>query len=71
VGAVSHKVVFRADEAGAEGAAATAVVMTRSMADDPFEMVVDRPFWLVVQDKASGAVLIEARVTDPGTRWKK
>ena len=70
VGAVSHKVVFRADEAGAEGAAATAVVMTRLMADDPFEMVVDRPFWLVVQDKASGAVLFEARVTDPGTRWK-
>lgn len=69
VSKVSHKVVFKADETGAEGAAATAVVATRSMdMDEPFTMVLDRPFWLFVQDKRTGAVLFEGRVSDPGTR---
>jgi serine protease inhibitor len=31
-------------------------------------MVLDRPFWLFVQDKRTGAVLFEGRVSDPGTR---
>jgi len=71
VSQVSHKVVFHADETGAEGAAATAVVMTRSMSiGQPFEMVVDHPFFLFVRDTVTGAILFEARVGDPGTRAK-
>ncbi len=68
VGEVAHRVVFEADEEGAVGAAATAAVGTRSMSlTPPFEMTIDRPFFLFVRDRRTGAVLFQALVADPGT----
>lgn len=68
VGAVAHKVVFDMDEDGAEAAAATAVVGVRSVAAEaPFVMTVDRPYYFVLREKLSGAILFAGFVADPGT----
>ncbi|MBP2319661.1 serpin B [Kibdelosporangium banguiense] len=67
VQAVIHETVLKIDEQGLEGAAATAVMM-RALSMDmtpPVEVTVDRPFLLLVQHEASGAVYFSARVTDP------
>ncbi len=62
-----HRAVLRVDERGIERAAATAMVMRavafRSLPE--VEMVVDRPFYLLVGHRATGAVLFVARVANP------
>jgi serpin B len=62
-----HRAVLRVDESGIEGAAATAMVMRavafRSLPE--VEMVVDRPFYLLVGHRATGAVLFLARIANP------
>ena len=69
VDAVVHKAVLRLDEAGLEGAAATAVMMTRLAAvvtpPRPVPVRVDRPFLLLVRHRPTGALYFLARVTDP------
>jgi serine protease inhibitor len=66
---VVHQAVLRVDEQGLEGAAATAV-MVRALAmitpaADPVEVVVDRPFLLLVRHAATGVVYSFARVVEP------
>jgi serine protease inhibitor len=62
-----HRAVLRVDEDGIEGAAATAMIMAtvafRSLPD--VEMVVDRPFYLLIGHRATGIVLFMARVAEP------
>ena len=62
-----HRAVLRMDESGIEGAAATGMVMRavafRSLPE--VEMVVDRPFSLLVGHRPTGALLFLARVADP------
>jgi serpin B len=69
VDAAVHKAVLTLDEAGLEGAAATAVMMTRMAAvvspPRPVPVRVDRPFLLLVRHRPSGALYFLARVTDP------
>ena len=69
VDAVVHKAVLTLDEAGLEGAAATAVMMTRLSAvlspPRPVPVRVDRPFLLLVRHRPTGALYFLARVTDP------
>jgi serine protease inhibitor len=63
-----HRAVLTVDEAGLEGAAATALMMTRAarmVPEPPVEVRVDRPFLLLVRHPASGAVYFMARVTTP------
>lgn len=65
---VIHQAVLRLDEQGLEGAAATAVViralsMVRPI--DPVEVVVNRPFLLLVRHAATGVVYFFARVVEP------
>ncbi|WP_179828335.1 serpin family protein [Nocardiopsis aegyptia] len=56
--------MFRVDERGAEGAAATAVAMPGSAPrETAFTVTVDRPFLFVLRRR--GAVLFLGRVTDP------
>lgn len=65
---VVHQSVLRLDEQGFEGAAATAVVFrTLSVITpvDPIEVVVDRPFLLLVRHAATGVVYFFARVVEP------
>jgi serpin B len=62
-----HRAVLRVDENGVEGAAATAMVMQavafRSLPE--VEMVVDRPFHLLISHPGTGTVLFMARVAGP------
>jgi serine protease inhibitor len=69
VDAAVHKAVLTLDEAGLEGAAATAVMMTRLAAvitpPRPVPVRVDRPFLLLIRHRPTGALYFLARVTDP------
>jgi serpin B len=64
---VVHQAFVAVDEAGTEAAAATAVIMmTRAMMPvDPLEVTIDRPFFFVIRDLQSGAVLFAGRLVDP------
>lgn len=64
---IVHKAVLRVDEAGLEGAAATAVLMrtVAMVGGGPVRFHVDRPFLLVVRHAETGAVYFLARVVEP------
>lgn len=67
VSSILHQAVLKIDEQGLEGAAATAV-MARTMSmvrADPVEVLVDRPFLLLVRHAATGVVYFFARVVEP------
>ncbi len=69
VDAAVHKAVLTLDETGLEGAAATAVMMTRlasvTAPRRPVPVRVDRPFLLLVRHRPTGSLFFLARVTDP------
>ena len=68
IGAVIHKAFVQVDEAGTEAAAATAVIRLGAGPDSTptyYEFRVDRPFFLFIRDKETGAVLFMGRVLDP------
>ena len=64
---ILHKARLRADEAGVEGAAATAVMMVRTAAisGGPVDFTVDRPFLAVVRHRTSAMIYFLAEITDP------
>ncbi len=66
---VAHRVWIESDEAGTEAAAATAVMMVRSMLAVPVPFHADRPFLFGVRHGASGAWLFLGRVWAPRA-WK-
>ena len=59
---IIHEARIEVDEAGTEAAAATAVVMRKSM---PPRVVADHPFLFLIRDTASGAILFMGRVENP------
>jgi len=67
LGPVIHQAVVEVDEEGTVAAAATAVVMMRSMArPSPVPVMrVDRPFFCAVRDDETGALLFVGAVRDP------
>ncbi|RRO19274.1 serpin family protein [Saccharopolyspora rhizosphaerae] len=68
VSEVLHEAVLDVDEAGLEGAAATAVMMRLTAVvrePEPVRVEVDRPFLFLVRHRESGVVYFLARVTDP------
>lgn len=71
---VIHNTRLDIDEAGTTAAATTSVEFSLGieLPDDlrskPFEMIVDRPFLIVLRDAASEAVLFLGVVGDPGVR---
>jgi len=68
ISAVKQKAYLEVTEEGTEAAAATYVEMMPTMAmrperpPKPFEMIVDRPFFVAVGDKSSGLLLFTASV---------
>ena len=65
---VVHETWIQVDEAGAEAAAATAVVMKRggdAGNNEPKTFRADRPFAFVLRHRATGLVLFVGRVVDP------
>ncbi|MDX8050069.1 serpin family protein [Lentzea sp. BCCO 10_0798] len=68
VSEVIHEAVLRLDEQGLEGAAATAVVMTRGRSGpgpDPIVVDVDRPFLVAVRHARAKAIYFLAQVATP------
>ncbi|MBD2742138.1 serpin family protein [Coleofasciculus sp. FACHB-1120] len=65
---VKHKTFVEVNEAGTEAAAVTAVgVVTTSapMAEEPFEMIVNRPFFACIRDNQTGTVLFMGSIVEP------
>ncbi len=60
---VLHKATITVDEAGTEAAAATAVIIRYTSV--PEEIVVDRPFILLIRDFETGAILFMGRIMNP------
>lgn len=66
ISAVQHETYVAVDEAGTEAAAATAaVISTTSAVSAPAELVLDRPFLFLIQDRPTGTPLFLGRVADP------
>ena len=61
---VFHKAFVEVNEAGTEAAAATAVLMTRSMAS-PDQFIADHPFLFLIRDSQNGTILFMGRLEDP------
>jgi serine protease inhibitor len=56
---VTQRTIIEVNEEGAEAAAATAVIGTRTLlTDDSIHMVVDKPFIYALRDKTTGLILI-------------
>ena len=65
---VKHKTFVEVNEEGTEAAAATSVgVMLTSarMPEDPFQMIVDRPFFCAIRDNQTGTVLFMGSIKEP------
>lgn len=63
---VVQDVRIEVTEEGAEAAAATGATGSRGVEpEEPFELVLDRPFYLMLRDKQTGAVLVMAHVARP------
>ncbi len=65
---IIHKAFVAVDEEGTEAAAATAVVMVRGMPPSPVVFKADHPFFFLIRDKATGAILFMGRVVDPAAK---
>ncbi len=65
---VLHKIALTVDEEGTEAAAATAVMVSRSfssVATEPFELVLDRPFLVGLRHVATDTLLFLGAIADP------
>ncbi len=65
---VRHKTVLEVNEEGSEAAAATSVGISATsiqIPEDPFEMVVDRPFMVTIRDRKTGTLLFMGAIADP------
>ena len=65
---VKHKTFAEVNEEGTEAAAVTSTEMRATSAmrpRQPFQMVVDRPFFCAIRDDATGTVLFMGSIFDP------
>ena len=64
---VKHKTFVEVNEEGTEAAAATSIgmVTTAAPTSNPFQMNVDRPFFVAIRDHKTGTVLFMGTIVDP------
>jgi serpin B len=62
---VIHQTFLMVDEKGTEAAAVTAALMEQESM--PMEFHADRPFFFLIRDNRSGAILFRGRISDPAT----
>jgi serine protease inhibitor len=62
---ISQRTVLKLDEEGAEAAAATAIIATRSLDDGLLKLRFDRPFIFALRDTQSGLILLAGYVAKP------
>ena len=62
---VIHKAYVDVNEEGTEAAAATAVVMLKSVAVQPLEFKADHPFIFLIRENQTGSILFIGRIVDP------
>lgn len=66
---VKHKTFVEVNEEGTEAAATTSVGMAltsaRMPAEEPFKMIVDRPFFCAIRDNQTGTILFMGSIKDP------
>ncbi len=66
IGNVIHKTMVEVNEKGTEAAAATSVeIRVTSAPAQPVEVIVDRPYLIVVRDDESGAMLFVGAIWEP------
>lgn len=68
ISSVVQSTYWRVDEEGSEAAAVTTTGVRASAVarpQQPFEMIVDRPFFCAIQDQRSGALLFVGAIYDP------
>ncbi len=68
ISAVAHKTFVEVNEEGTEAAAVTSIAIGAAMAqrqDAPFNMIVDRPFFVAIQDNQTGAILFSGLIVEP------
>ncbi|NJM46417.1 MAG: serpin family protein [Alkalinema sp. RU_4_3] len=67
---VTHKTILEVDETGTEAAAVTTIEVVATSAqilpDKPFNMVVDRPFFVAIVDQQTGLPFFMGQISDPG-----
>ncbi len=66
---ICHYTYLKVDEVGTEAAAATIITMVFTSVGDPilppFEMVVDRPFVLVIKERETGTIIFLGKIENP------
>jgi len=62
---VIHKTAIRVNEEGTTAAAATGVIVTPTAVLPSFSMTVDHPFFLVIRDDPTGAILFMGSIVAP------
>ena len=69
ISSVLQSTYWKVDEEGSEAAAVTTTGIRASLArpEQPFQMIVDRPFFCAIEDRRSGALLFVGAVYNPAT----
>ena len=65
ISSVLQSTYWTVDEEGSEAAAATATGIRATAVTQPFQMIVDRPFFCAIEDRRSGALLFIGAIYDP------
>jgi serine protease inhibitor len=65
ISSVLQSTYWKVDEEGSEAAAATATGIRTTAVTQPFQMIVDRPFFCAIEDRRSGALLFVGAIHDP------
>jgi serpin B len=67
ISSVLQSTYWKVDEEGSEAAAVTTTGIRATVArpEQPFQMIIDRPFFCAIQDRRSGALLFVGAIYDP------